>query len=55
MATRMMQRVFSRKLPVNEVDHFKIVSDFVMELKRLAECAIEKAWYEQSTGLDRPI
>lgn len=53
MATKMMKRVFSRKLPENEVVHFQLVSDFVLELKRLAECAIEKAWYEQNAGMDR--
>lgn len=48
MATLMMQRIFSRKLPENEVVHFKLVADFVVELKRLAEAAIDKAWLEQS-------
>lgn len=48
MATLMMQRIFSRKLPENELVHFKLVADFVVELKRLAEAAIDKAWLEQS-------
>ncbi|KAJ5081820.1 transcriptional regulator family: Fungal Specific TF [Penicillium alfredii] len=47
MASKMMDRIFSRKLPGNEVVQFKLVADFVMELKRLAECAIDKAWAEQ--------
>lgn len=46
----MISRIFSRKLPENEVVHFKLVADFVVELKRLAECAIDKAWHEQSAG-----
>ncbi|KAJ5666636.1 transcriptional regulator family: Fungal Specific TF [Penicillium macrosclerotiorum] len=54
MATVMMERVFSRKLPENEIVHFKLVADFVVELKKLAECAIDKAWREQSTGLSLP-
>ncbi|OQD81585.1 hypothetical protein PENANT_c026G09190 [Penicillium antarcticum] len=47
VATVMMERIFSRKLPDSELVHFKMVADFVMELKRLAECAIDKAWAEQ--------
>jgi hypothetical protein len=47
VATVMMERIFSRKLPESELVHFKMVADFVMELKRLAECAIDKAWAEQ--------
>lgn len=50
VATVMMRRIFTRKLPENEVAQFKLVADFVVELKRLAECAIDKAWHEQSTG-----
>lgn len=50
VATQMMERIFSRKLPENEVVHFKLVAEFVQELKRLAECAIDKAWHEQSGG-----
>lgn len=46
----MMRRIFTRKLPENEAAQFRIVADFVVELKRLAECAIDKAWREQSTG-----
>jgi hypothetical protein len=48
MATVMMNRIFLRKLPENEIVHFNLVTDFVTELKRLAECAIDKAWREQS-------
>ncbi|KAJ5666490.1 transcriptional regulator family: Fungal Specific TF [Penicillium maclennaniae] len=48
MATRMMERVFLRKLPDNEAVHLKLVAEFVVELKRLAEAAIDKAWLEQS-------
>ncbi|KAJ5200918.1 hypothetical protein N7449_005721 [Penicillium cf. viridicatum] len=47
VATVMMERIFSRNLPENEIVHFKMVADFIMELKRLAECAIDKAWAEQ--------
>ncbi|KAJ6014176.1 transcriptional regulator family: Fungal Specific TF [Penicillium herquei] len=50
MATKMMERIFPRKLPNNEVVHLRMVADFVIELKRLAECAIDKAWREQSAG-----
>jgi hypothetical protein len=50
VATVMMRRIFTRKLPENEVAQFKLVADFVVELKRLAECAIDKAWREQSAG-----
>jgi hypothetical protein len=50
VATVMMRRSFSRKLSKNEVVHFKLVADFVVELKRLAECAISKAWRAQSAG-----
>lgn len=50
MATVMIERIFTRKLPENEVVHFKLVADFVAELKRLAECAIDKAWREQSAS-----
>ncbi|KAJ5123833.1 uncharacterized protein N7515_007658 [Penicillium bovifimosum] len=47
VATVMIERIFSRKLPATEVVHFKLVADFIVELKRLAECAIDKAWAEQ--------
>ncbi|KAJ5973117.1 transcriptional regulator family: Fungal Specific TF [Penicillium vulpinum] len=47
VATVMMERIFSRKLPESELVHFKLVADFIVELKRLAECAIDKAWAEQ--------
>ncbi|KAJ5113169.1 transcriptional regulator family: Fungal Specific TF [Penicillium angulare] len=50
MATVMMERIFSRNLPSKEIIHFKLVADFVSELKRLAECAIDKAWREQSSA-----
>ncbi|KAJ6020242.1 hypothetical protein N7499_003530 [Penicillium canescens] len=47
VATIMMERVFSRKLPDHELVRFKMVADFITELKRMAECAIDKAWAEQ--------
>ncbi|KAF3015428.1 hypothetical protein E8E15_002570 [Penicillium rubens] len=47
VATVMIERIFSRKLPATELVHFKLVADFIVELKRLAECAIDKAWAEQ--------
>jgi hypothetical protein len=47
VATVMMERIFSRRLLESELVHFKRVADFIMELKRLAECAIDKAWAEQ--------
>ncbi|KAF9239540.1 transcriptional regulator family: Fungal Specific TF [Penicillium roqueforti] len=47
VATVMIERIFSRKLPATELGHFKLVADFIVELKRLAECAIDKAWAEQ--------
>ena len=50
MATIMIDRMFTRKLPENEVVHFKLVGDFVAELRRLAECAVDKAWREQGAG-----
>ncbi|KAJ5923844.1 hypothetical protein N7466_008031 [Penicillium verhagenii] len=50
IATLMMERMFYRKLSPNEVIHFKLVADFVSEMKRLAKCAIDKAWREQSAG-----
>lgn len=43
----MIERIFSRKLPATELVHFKLVADFIVELKRLAEYAIDKAWAEQ--------
>lgn len=30
----------------HETVHFKLMTDFVAELHRLAKCAIEKAWSE---------
>jgi hypothetical protein len=50
VATVMMERIFSRKLPDTELEHFRVVAEFIMELKRLAECAIDKAWAEQRAG-----
>ncbi|KAJ5342580.1 transcriptional regulator family: Fungal Specific TF [Penicillium brevicompactum] len=50
VATVMIERIFSRKLPDTELEHFKLVADFILELKRLAECAIDKAWAEQRAG-----
>lgn len=50
MATVMMDRIFHRKLLASEIGHFKLVADFVAEMKRLAECAVDKAWREQSAG-----
>ncbi|KAJ5569474.1 transcriptional regulator family: Fungal Specific TF [Penicillium hispanicum] len=50
VAIHMMERIFSRQLPENEVVQIKLVADFVLELKHLAECAIDKAWREQSAG-----
>lgn len=51
MATVMMARVFSKDiLPDTEIEQLKLVADFVTELKRLAECAIDKAWREQSAS-----
>lgn len=47
VATVMIERIFSRKLPATELVHFKLVADFIVELKRLAEYAIDKAWAEQ--------
>ncbi|CAI7591597.1 unnamed protein product [Penicillium discolor] len=47
VATVMIERIFSRKLHESELVHFKMVADFIVELKRLAECAIDKAWAEQ--------
>ncbi|KAJ5300033.1 transcriptional regulator family: Fungal Specific TF [Penicillium atrosanguineum] len=48
MATLMMHRMFLRKMPANEVVHIKLVAEYVVELKRLAEAAIDKAWLERS-------
>lgn len=50
MAVHMTERIFSRKLPESEIIQIKLVAGFVLELKRLAECAIDKAWREQSAG-----
>jgi len=49
MAAVMMARIFSKRLPEGEAVHFKLVADFVAELTRLAECAIDKAWREQGS------
>ena len=44
----MIERIFFHQLcSVNEVIHIKVVADFVSELYRLANCAIEKAANEQ--------
>ncbi|KAJ5223886.1 transcriptional regulator family: Fungal Specific TF [Penicillium chermesinum] len=51
LATQMIQRIFERKLPENEMEQLKMVGEFVSELKRLAECSIDKAWSEQSATL----
>ncbi|CAL5869887.1 uncharacterized protein PFLUO_LOCUS4119 [Penicillium psychrofluorescens] len=51
IASGMVERVFSRQLSsVKEVVHLKLVANFVVELKQLAGCAIEKAWAERSAG-----
>lgn len=47
-ATGIMERIFLRQLSsVNEVVHIKLIADFVTELNRLAQCAIDKAWNER--------
>lgn len=46
--TGMMERIFFHQLcSVNEVVHIKVVADFVAELYRLANCAVEKAANER--------
>ena len=50
MAVCMMERIFVRKLSENEIIQIKLVADFVTELKQLAQCAIDKAWREQSSA-----
>ncbi|KAJ5758508.1 transcriptional regulator family: Fungal Specific TF [Penicillium odoratum] len=55
MATFMMERLFRRRHSSNEYLHFKLVADFVAEMTRLAECAIDKAWREQSSGSLLPL
>ena len=48
-ATGIMERVFLRQLSsVNEIVHIRLIEDFVTELNRLAQCAIEKAMREAS-------
>ncbi|KAJ5654865.1 hypothetical protein N7490_001868 [Penicillium lividum] len=54
MATVMMDRdVLREQLGIDNV-HFKLVAGFVVELKWLAECAIDKAWREQRAGSLQP-
>lgn len=44
----MMERIFfHQRCTVSEVIHIKVVADFVSELYRLANCAIEKAANER--------
>ncbi|KAJ5484179.1 hypothetical protein N7539_005975 [Penicillium diatomitis] len=45
-ATSMLARLFSNANSENDIEHMKLIADYVGELKRLAECAIEKAWQE---------
>ena len=50
-ATGIMERIFLRQLySVNEIVHIKLIADFVTELNRLAQCAINKAWNERVTS-----
>lgn len=46
-----MERTFSRRLLDREMDHFKLVADFVVELERLAEADTDKARLEHSYSL----
>ncbi|KAL4882546.1 hypothetical protein BJY04DRAFT_226950 [Aspergillus karnatakaensis] len=53
-ATGMLERVFLRQAySVSELVHVKLVADFVNELCRLANCAMEKAWKERTSGTSR--
>lgn len=46
-ATGMMERIFLRQpSSVNEIVHINLIADFVTELNRLGQCAIDKAWSE---------
>ncbi|KAH8424855.1 putative C6 transcription factor [Aspergillus melleus] len=48
-STSMMERmILKQSYSFTEIVHIKLVADFVIELYRLANCAIEKAWNEQS-------
>lgn len=51
VATQMIQRIFERRMPENEMVQLRMVADFVYELQRLAQCSIDKAWSEQSAML----
>ncbi|KAL4869014.1 hypothetical protein BDV12DRAFT_185418 [Aspergillus spectabilis] len=54
-ATGMLERVFLRQAySVNELVHVKLVADFVSELCRLANCAMDKAWRERASGASTP-
>lgn len=49
ITTSMMERMIVKQpYSLNEIVHVKLVADFVIELYRLANCAIEKAWNERS-------
>lgn len=49
ITTSMMERMIVKQpYSLNEIVHVKLVADFVIELYRLANCAIEKAWTERS-------
>lgn len=49
--TGIMERIFLRQLPsLNEIVHIKLIADFVTELNRLGQCAIDKAWRERGVG-----
>jgi hypothetical protein len=54
MAPVIMERIFVQKLPENDVVQFKRLVEFVTELKQLAECAINKAWYVPSARSHLP-
>ena len=54
MAFHLTQVILARKLPECEVHQIKLVTDFVVELERLAKCAIDKAWREQSSRILPP-
>lgn len=49
ITTSMMERMIQNQhYSLSEIVHIKMVADFVVEIYRLANCAIEKAWNEQS-------
>jgi hypothetical protein len=54
MAPVIMERIIARKLAKKEVVHFKLVADFVAELKQLAGFAIDKARHELGASLCLP-